>query len=712
MLSASSNSVVLRALRDDEPVRRVGEHVDEPAHQLDVRRAEAAEREVDERARARRASCVGERRTSRPTARTHVSSRCQVGGERARPLVVDLGGVEREIEPRRLVDQLALRERRCAALDAEGAELLVERREHARVLVPDTRPSPSGRRRGSPRTAAGARDPSARAGCTRRSAPTAAPRRESPGSRRRCPPRRRRAGPRRGSRRSRSSTYCAPSQSARNVGSMNSASCSIVGLRKTGAVSRMKSFQNWPGSSSASGGGPSRISRSSNPCASRLPANDSSMTKTTRCPRSRSTCADADAVVRRAVRALGEEHDRRPALLPWVLSSSRSLARSGEPTRTVETTFNRDLLVGGALVRRKGAHRRGRSGRLPASSRRRRAEPPSSSSTSPTQTAATERYALALRDGRECAGDDPLWPALARAVRRRGGRRAVASSPRTSRTPSSLLDDRARPEALPAPGAGDHPEVELLAALAGLAARAPPRRSASSATASRTSRVQALVARRAGRLGAAHRLARRRRSAPRACRRSSRRSRRRCIARSPSASARPETDSSGFTATSTSASSSDAGGPSSSSTGRAGPACRSPSAASPGRPLPDLASLRLSLAHAARAAHRRSPGFDWRAWSRRGTRRGARALRRRSTATFSSRSRSRRSRPSSSTRGTGSPSGSTCRTDVLPFVLEGGRESRRLPPRHPRGARPARGLPRRVYRIGRARRSWRTRGAS
>ena len=36
---------------------------------------------------------------------------------------------------------------------------------------------------------------------------------------------------------------------------MNSASCSMVGLRNTGAVSRMKSFQNWPGASSTSGGG-------------------------------------------------------------------------------------------------------------------------------------------------------------------------------------------------------------------------------------------------------------------------------------------------------------------------------------------------------------------------------------------------------------------------------------------------------------------------
>src|SRR5262249_16388924 len=45
----------------------------------------------------------------------------------------------------------------------------------------------------------------------------------------------------------------------------------------------------------------------------------------------------------------------------------------------------------------------------------------------------------------------------------------------------------------------------------------------------------------------------------------------------------------------------------------------------PGRPPPerpaplpparDLGSLRLSLAHAARAAHRRNPAFDWRSWS-------------------------------------------------------------------------------------------------
>src|SRR5437588_2630450 len=70
---------------------------------------------------------------------------------------------------------------------------------------------------------------------------------------------------------------------------MNPESCSIVGRRKTGAVSRMKSFQNCPGASGSAGGGASRMSRSSNPLASSVPAKDSSTMKTTRCPRRRRT---------------------------------------------------------------------------------------------------------------------------------------------------------------------------------------------------------------------------------------------------------------------------------------------------------------------------------------------------------------------------------------------------------------------------------------
>jgi hypothetical protein len=53
----------------------------------------------------------------------------------------------------------------------------------------------------------------------------------------------------------------------------------------------MKSFQNCPGSSGTSGGACRRISRSSNPLAVSVPANDSSTTKTTRWPRWRKTFA-------------------------------------------------------------------------------------------------------------------------------------------------------------------------------------------------------------------------------------------------------------------------------------------------------------------------------------------------------------------------------------------------------------------------------------
>ena len=85
--------------------------------------------------------------------------------------------------------------------------------------------------------------------------------------------------------RSRSSTYMAPSISACQVGLRKVSSWTIVGLRNSGAVSRMKSFQNWPGSSSCSGGGPRRMWVSSKPLASSVPAKDSSTMKITRLPR-------------------------------------------------------------------------------------------------------------------------------------------------------------------------------------------------------------------------------------------------------------------------------------------------------------------------------------------------------------------------------------------------------------------------------------------
>ncbi len=78
----------------------------------------------------------------------------------------------------------------------------------------------------------------------------------------------------------------------------------------------------------------------------------------------------------------------------------------------------------------------------------------------------TERYALALRDGRECAGDDPLWPALARdsGVDVRGSGRFLAED--LSNT-VVLLDDAHVLKLYRRPEPGTHPEVELLAALEG-----------------------------------------------------------------------------------------------------------------------------------------------------------------------------------------------------------------------------------------------------
>ena len=94
---------------------------------------------------------------------------------------------------------------------------------------------------------------------------------------------------------------------------MNVESCSIVGLRNSGAVSLMKSIQNWPAScsSSPSGGGevdeillePQWLELALPRC---LGGEDDPVTALLE------DLADADAVVRRPVRALGHEHDREP----------------------------------------------------------------------------------------------------------------------------------------------------------------------------------------------------------------------------------------------------------------------------------------------------------------------------------------------------------------------------------------------------------------
>jgi maltokinase len=80
-----------------------------------------------------------------------------------------------------------------------------------------------------------------------------------------------------------------------------------------------------------------------------------------------------------------------------------------------------------------------------------------------------ERYTVPCRDGSECAPDDPLWPALARAAGlpaesdERG--RAVATD--LSNTVVALDASRGLVKLYRRPEAGPHPEAELLAALDG-----------------------------------------------------------------------------------------------------------------------------------------------------------------------------------------------------------------------------------------------------
>ncbi|MFN8146533.1 MAG: hypothetical protein U0R76_03615 [Candidatus Nanopelagicales bacterium] len=89
------------------------------------------------------------------------------------------------------------------------------------------------------------------------------------------------------------SQYFAPSMSAPQVGAMNVSSCCTVGLRNSGAVSRMNSFQKAPASSSSpstgSAGGARSTRSSSNPSGASFPFHDASAANTTRCPRLRRT---------------------------------------------------------------------------------------------------------------------------------------------------------------------------------------------------------------------------------------------------------------------------------------------------------------------------------------------------------------------------------------------------------------------------------------
>jgi maltokinase len=223
-----------------------------------------------------------------------------------------------------------------------------------------------------------------------------------------------------------------------------------------------------------------------------------------------------------------------------------------------------------------------------------------------------ERYALALRDGRECAGDDPLWPALARTagVAAAGGGRFLADD--LSNT-VVVLDDLHVLKLYRRPEPGAHPEVDLLDALSG-SPHAPPLEGAlvhdGVTLASLQGRVpgapvgwEPLIARLAAgdrAEGLPTRLARVTEALHRTLAE-------RLGTKDGAQRIHGDLHVGQFLDTGRALVVVDwEGRPGLSLAERRE---RRPAAA-------DLASLRLSLAHAARAAHRRSPGFDWRAWSR------------------------------------------------------------------------------------------------
>ena len=89
--------------------------------------------------------------------------------------------------------------------------------------------------------------------------------------------------------------YRAPLISSAQTGLIQVSSCSMVGLRNSGAVLAMNSFQNAPASWPARPAGPARAGgdrstrSSSKPSGSSRPFHEASAANTTRCPRRRST---------------------------------------------------------------------------------------------------------------------------------------------------------------------------------------------------------------------------------------------------------------------------------------------------------------------------------------------------------------------------------------------------------------------------------------
>ena len=84
-------------------------------------------------------------------------------------------------------------------------------------------------------------------------------------------------------------------------------------------------------------------------------------------------------------------------------------------------------------------------------------------------TGQRERYALALRDGRECGGDDPLWAALARSAGVEGPPTASGFLAEDLSNTVVSLDKRFVLKLFRRLERGPHPEAELLGALGGFA---------------------------------------------------------------------------------------------------------------------------------------------------------------------------------------------------------------------------------------------------
>ena len=164
--------LVLRSLGDDESVRRAGEHLDQATHQLDVGRAQAPEREVDEPPLAGRDPV---RELDRAIGAAHAGVEAVPRrAERRRALVVDLGRVEIHVQPGRLVDELALGQA-AAPRSTQNALNSACRSRWTRAYSARKSSQPA---RSSTRVAREdrreSRDPSAPAGCRRRCAPRAA----------------------------------------------------------------------------------------------------------------------------------------------------------------------------------------------------------------------------------------------------------------------------------------------------------------------------------------------------------------------------------------------------------------------------------------------------------------------------------------------------------------------------------------------------------